>query len=139
MRTQKDKSAGAIVVNKQNQFLLLFQNQNEFWEFPKGEQEKGETEKQALCRELFEETGIKKFQYLPGFKQKSHYRFQLKGVLHQKEVIFYLIRTEDKVHLSDEHISYRWIPYSGAIKLLKHKNLRDLLKSAQQFLKLSAK
>jgi len=49
------------IVNKENQVLIVKRKQKEgdlFWQFPGGGVEDGETNEQAIIRELREETGI---------------------------------------------------------------------------------
>ena len=64
----KETSAGALIFrkNKENKFLLLEYNyKNKFWDFPKGNIEKCESETDTVKREVREETGIKKLIIVP--------------------------------------------------------------------------
>lgn len=137
MRIKKDRSVGAIVLNSQNKVLVLFQKKHRFWEFPKGGFEKGETEEGVLKRELAEETGIKNFELVQGFRTKTHYTFRLNNSQYKKEVVYYLIQSNDLVRISSEHLSFKWLSISEARKYLIHQNLRHLLVLAKKFLKLS--
>ncbi|MFH1565715.1 MAG: NUDIX domain-containing protein [bacterium] len=57
---KKPIRAGAILI-KNNKILLMhrFKNDEEYYVFPGGSVEKGETPKQAVVREILEETSIK--------------------------------------------------------------------------------
>ena len=54
------KGVGIVVVNNDGQFFLGKRVGAEAWQFPQGGIDEGETPEQALYRELYEETGIKK-------------------------------------------------------------------------------
>ena len=43
------------------------------WGFVKGHVEDNETEKETALRELKEETGLSKVEFIEGFKEKTHY------------------------------------------------------------------
>lgn len=121
------KSVGAIVLNKQNHTLLVFQEKNKYWEFPKGKIEEGEREIDTLKREIYEETGIARFQMFKNFRKTVYYDFQHEGRLIRREVVYFLIRTSDKVQISDEHAEYLWLPIKRAQQRLKHVNQVRLL------------
>lgn len=121
------KSVGAIVLNKQNHTLLVFQEKNKYWEFPKGKIEEGEREIDTLKREIYEETGITRFQMFKNFRKTVYYDFQHEGRLIRREVVYFLIRTSDKVKISDEHGEYLWLPIKRAQQRLKHVNQVRLL------------
>jgi len=132
-----EKSCGAIVFRRENGkiFYLLLQYEN-YWGFPKGLVEKGETEIETASREIEEETGIKDLKFLDGFREKISYFYRLKGKLIKKEVIFFLAETKTKgVKISFEHIGYKWLMFDEAVKTLTHKNSKELLKKADEFIK----
>lgn len=54
------KGVGVVVVNESGQFFLGKRIGAHAWQFPQGGIDEGETPEQALYRELYEETGIKK-------------------------------------------------------------------------------
>ncbi len=132
---KKQVSAGAIVLNKDQKVLIVFQNKNKYWEFPKGKQEKGETVWQTLKRELEEETGIKKFVRLKKFKAVVKYKFKFKKDFISKEVIYFLLQTKEEVKLSHEHKAFKWVTPRGAKRFFKHKNQKELVDKLIEYLK----
>lgn len=133
-----ERSSGAVIfsIDKDSgaEFLLLHHTSGH-WDFPKGNIESGEDEKQAARREILEETGIQDVNFLEGFREKIEYRYKRGEKLIHKEVIFYLLRTNTKkITLSNEHIAYVWNKYDNAVKQLTYKNTKNVLTEAKKFL-----
>ena len=138
-----EKSAGAVILRREGNkiyYLLLHYPSNakaprEYWDFPKGHIEKGEKEIDTVKREVFEETGLKDIKFVEGFKEWIKYFFKHKGKNVFKIVTFLLAEAEtEEVKISPEHIGYKWLPYKEALKQLKFKNAREILKKANDFL-----
>jgi len=134
----KEKSCGAIVFKRQKdssvKYLLLHYEAGH-WDFPKGHQEKKETEEQAAAREIKEETGIEGIEFVKGFREIIKYFYKRDGKTVYKEVAFFLAESAtEKVQLSFEHIGYAWLSYENAYKKLTFNNSRELLRKANQFL-----
>ena len=135
----EERSAGAIIfsINKRSteiEFLLLHYVSGH-WDFPKGNIESNEDELHTACREIREETGIEDIEFLNGFKKKIEYYYKRQQKLIQKEVTFYLARTNSrKVILSHEHMGYTWKKYDEAVNQLTYKNAKNLLIYAKRFL-----
>ncbi len=122
----------------QNLYLLLHyssQGQNkDYFDFPKGHIEEGETEEETARREIEEETGIEKLFFFPDFKEWIKYFFKKEGETVFKMVVFFLARCNSKeVTISEEHKGYRWATYKQAMKLLEFQNSREVLKKAHLF------
>ncbi|MDP6139318.1 MAG: NUDIX domain-containing protein [Candidatus Woesearchaeota archaeon] len=134
---KNERSAGAVVFIKEKEpiFLLLHYEEGH-WDFPKGHIEANETDTETVKREVKEETGIKDIEIIPKFKEKMQYYFKFKGELINKEVIFYLAKTQTKqIKLSFEHIGFKWLAYDKAIEKLTYKNAKEILIKANNFLK----
>jgi len=150
-----EKSAGAVVFRRELRgktnlprgknnkicYLLLHypgashRAKKDYWDFPKGHIEKGETELETVKREVKEETGLDDLKFVEGFKEWIKYFFKYRGENVFKIVIFYLAETKKKdVKISFEHIGYKWLPYEKALKLLAFKNAKKILKKANDFL-----
>lgn len=141
---KKIKSAGAVIFRKEKGkifFLLICYGTKEkfWWDFPRGQIEKGESEKETAKREIFEETGIKDLEFIRGFRKSYQYFYRdhtYKDELVFKENIIYLAQTKiKKIKLSFEHHDFVWLPYKEAVKKLTFKNSKEILKEANQYLK----
>ena len=134
-----EKSCGAVLFKRQRDGSLkyaLLHHEAGHWDFPKGHQEKNETEERASEREIREETGIDDIEIVNGFKEGVRYFFKKGEETVYKEVIFFLARTmTEKINLSSEHTGYAWVSYEHACKKLTYNTSKDLLKKADDFLK----
>jgi len=133
----KEKSCGAIVFKRQKdgiKYLLLHYGAGH-WDFPKGNQEKSETEEMTAAREIKEETGIENIEFVENFNETVKYFYKKGGETIYKEVIFFLAEThQEEIKLSSEHIGYAWLSYENAFKKLTFNNAKELLRNANQFL-----
>lgn len=131
---KREKSAGAIVFRKnvgKIEYLLLMRNPK-YWDLPKGNIEEGEKEEDTVKREVGEETGLKDIVIIPGFKEKEHYFYRLKGELISKDVIFFVAESKGgEVRISKEHENYGWFEFEEAMKKVKSK---ETLEKANKFL-----
>ena len=133
----REKSCGAVVFrkNQQPKYLLLHYEAGH-WDFVKGNVEVGEEEKHTVLRELREETGITKSSFIGDFREKISYFYRRKGKTVYKEVIFYLIQTnEDNVKISYEHVGYEWLEYDKAMQKLTFNTAKNVLRKTHEFLK----
>lgn len=135
----QEKSCGAVVFRQKDGMVkyLCLHYEAGHWDFPKGHQEKNETEERAAHREIKEETGIEDIELLEGFKETITYFYKKGEETVHKEVVFFLAQsaTED-ITLSNEHIGYAWLSYEHAEKKLTFNNSKELLKKADKFLKI---
>lgn len=125
MEIKKVAVAGAIIIRKnkrdEDELLLIRRSKTDnwslIWEFPRGKFKKGETLKQALTREVKEETGldvdiikfIDKYKYIAdnGNRISTQYNYLCK-----------LKNQSQEVKLSWEHDSFMWIRTVGEAELL---------------------
>lgn len=136
-KTFDEKSAGAVVYykNKDGQLKCLLLQKNNFWDFPKGNNEKNESEQKTAVREVKEETGIGKIVLDPKFKQKIEYKYKKEGRLIHKQVVYFLAKAKNnKVKISYEHQGFIWTTFDEAIKIATFENSKKLLKKAYTFL-----
>jgi 8-oxo-dGTP pyrophosphatase MutT (NUDIX family) len=132
-----EKSAGAVIFRRENgiKFLLLkYKFKSEYWDFPRGNIEKGERAEDTARREIEEETGIKDLRFLKNFEQRVKWFYRRNGNLVSKEVIYFLAETEqEKIELSEENVGYEWLSYEEALNRLKP-NSQKVLREAMKFL-----
>ncbi len=143
----KEKSAGAIIYRMENAvpLYLLLHYHSGHWEFAKGHIEEGESEEQAVLREIAEETGITDVQIIDGFKEYIKYSFRNNYALKKEDklkapwifklVVFYLVKTKtENIKISDEHIGFAWLPFDQALKKLTFKNAKNLIKKSNNII-----
>lgn len=143
----KEKSAGAVIFmrDKNETFYLLLDYTKKYSDFPKGHIEAGESEEATVIREVREETGISDLVIIKGFRESIKYFFKATYGLSEvekkkapwvfKSVVFYLAETRTKeVKISSEHIGYKWLNFNEASRMLKHKNAKEILAKAHNFL-----
>ncbi len=141
----REISSGIIIYKREKdrdgkidtKYLLLYHGRG-YWNFPKGKLEKGELSYQAAFREVVEETGIpsRALRLEKNFKVTDKYIYQWEGQKIFKIVIFFLAEaTKPEIKLSWEHEGYGWFLHNDAQKLLKHKNSKNMLKKAHEYLR----
>ena len=127
---QYDRSYGFIIFRctPKIEFLLL---RKEFWDFPKGHAEKGETPEVAALRELQEETGILHPKMVGDFRKEITFK-NPKGKA--RKIVLFLAETTEEPHVSLEHTAHAWESYEEALQLLEYPERREALKEAMEFL-----
>ncbi|MDP3778787.1 MAG: NUDIX domain-containing protein [bacterium] len=143
-----ERSAGAVIFRESSEgreYLLLHHQAIEnkrvvkavagHWSFPKGHVEKGETTEETVRREVKEETGITKLEFVPEFKETIRYFVNYNGEKRMKFVAFFLCRTvEKKVTVSFEHQGFAWLPYEEAYETVTYPSDKKVLKATEDFL-----
>jgi len=120
--------------NCEPEYLLLHYSAGH-WDFPKGNIEVGEKEKQTATREIQEETSITNVEFLDGFRMKIEYKYRHGRKRIHKEVVLYLARAHTrKVTLSHEHIGFAWKKFDEAMQQLTYMNAKNLLSAAKEHL-----
>jgi len=139
-----ERSAGAIIFRKTDNKILFLslrypaishRAKKEYWDFPKGHIEPGETEGKTVRREVEEETGITEFKFISKFRETIKYFFKWEGKTIFKTVAFYLLETKtEEVKISKEHLGYKWLSFEEALKQLTFDNAKEILRKANNFL-----
>lgn len=147
MKTIQDRSYGVVPLHQSDdgvRVLLVHQisyRGDDFWIFPKGHAEAGETNNETALRELEEETGIKNITLEPEKKFSVFYSFIHEGVKIDKTVEYYLgycVDTKTIITQPHEIKELRWCDFAAAYDLLTHQNSKDVLRSVEKFLRSSA-
>jgi len=135
----KEHSAGAVVYRIAEDgrylFLLLQPAPGKPWGFPKGKLNRGESEEEAACREIAEETGLRAIEFDPDFRSVIHYRYRRGRTLVDKEVTYFLARAlSTEIYLSWEHVAYRWATPRDSMELVVFENAREALRRVKTHL-----
>jgi 8-oxo-dGTP pyrophosphatase MutT (NUDIX family) len=129
-------SAGGVILGPENKLLLVNQHNNS-WSFPKGGVEAGETTLDAAKREVYEEAGITELEFLAELGSYERYSLGKDGTTEDvsyglRTRTFFLFRTEqspkpDNVETTD----VRWVSIDEAVALLTHPKDREFLESVR--------
>lgn len=120
-------------------FLLLYRR-GQYWNFPKGHFELGETSLDTALRETEEETGIKKedLHIVPGFRAYERFAFHRGNEKIFDTVILYLAETrKTQITIAPrEHNGFAWFIYRDALKVIggQYVGTKRVLKQAHDFI-----
>lgn len=90
--------------------LFLLHKKGEYWGFPKGHAESGESPFQAAVRELEEETGLQVVKLLTEDLLSEEYEFLRKGKLIHKQVTYFQAEVKGEVNCQTKEIlDSRWV------------------------------
>ncbi|MFH1284023.1 MAG: NUDIX domain-containing protein [Candidatus Peregrinibacteria bacterium] len=132
-----EKSCGIVVFRESGgvRMYLVLKYPGGHFDFPKGHVEADETEHETALRELAEETGITDVEFVEGFRKQISYIYNKKGKRSDKEVIFFLGKTQaQNVRLSHEHRDFVWLEYDMAFNKVTFDNAKNLLRAAEKLL-----
>jgi bis(5'-nucleosidyl)-tetraphosphatase len=100
--------------------LLLLHKNGDYWGFPKGRRNLGETNEETAIRELFEETNlaIESLVDYPPIEEK--FSFESDGVKTEKQVTYYPAFVKGEAHIENTHeiADIKWMPVSQAMDTL---------------------
>lgn len=132
------KSVGAVIIEKtKRKVLIVNQIKGDYWVFPKGRGQRGETEEQTLRREIFEEVGITDFTILPYFRESMRYIFvTTKKTKIRREIVYYIIQVKSHGFQvgKDEIKEGKWCSFNEAMQYLKYPGQHELLAKVKSYL-----
>lgn len=127
-----EKSCGAIVLDGGK--ILVIQQAEGHWGFPKGHVEEGETEVQTAIREIKEETNYdveinEDYRYVETYSPKE-------GI--EKDVVFFVAKkvAGDMRPQEEEVQNILWLTYEETLERLTYDNSKEILKRAWKDLKM---
>lgn len=123
-----EKSCGAVIFNEDK--ILIIQQVEGHWGFPKGHVEEGETEVETAIREIKEETNIdveieEKFRYVERYSPKEDV---------EKDVVFFVARKiGGEISAQEEEVqNIKWVSCSEAMEMLTFESSKNVLKSVMR-------
>lgn len=125
-------SAGAIVyrITDESPEILLLENKGEHFEFAKGHLEKGEDLYECAKREVIEETGISTVELIDGFHEYFTVKKEYLRDTSFKTIHLFLVKTDEEVKISSEHLSCKWVSVEEALKELDKEYEKHVLEKA---------
>lgn len=121
-----EKACGTIVIND-NKVLVIQQKQG-FWGFPKGHMEQGENEIQTAIRETKEETNL---DVIIEDKTRFCLTYFIEDKNIHKEVVYFVAKVDGKVDIKpqiEEINGIVWIDIVKVEDILTFDNLKELWK-----------
>ncbi len=120
----KTYSAGGVVINKEGKVLIVNQR-GKSWSLPKGHIKKNENKLHTAKREIHEETGINKLEFIKelGSYERKALKSELKDDPNEiKHMTFFLFKTsQEKLHSHDiDNPKALWIEKNKVVKILTH-------------------
>ncbi len=135
---REQHSAGFIIFREcagRREYLVM--RDRDYWSFPKGHLEAGESELDAAHREVREEVGLTGAWPVPGFRRELRYRLGETGV--EKRAVYFAARCPDDPVLEPAEVSdLQWLDLGAALPLLGFEATRQLLRDADAFLEARA-
>lgn len=121
---KKEKSCGCIIIESGK--VLLIQQMEGHWGFPKGHVEIGETEIETAIREIKEETNL-------DVEINANKRYTMEYVTDKgtyKQVVLFIAKkiSGNEKYQESEIKSMKWMTFEDAIKTITYDNTRELFK-----------
>jgi 8-oxo-(d)GTP phosphatase len=119
------RAAGAVLV-RDGMVAVVHRPKYDDWTLPKGKHQPGESDPDAACREVLEETGF--HGAIAGDLGTVEYEVVRGGRTLPKTVRYYVMHAIAGVfEAGDEVDELRWLPPDRAMELLTHARDRDVL------------
>ena len=125
MALKKEKSCGCIII-RGDQVLLVYEKRRDFWDFPKGHVEPGETEIDTARREVREEVGM---EVEIDDTRRYTLGYIIRNEIDKTVVLFPAAPASDSITMQESEIEHaRWCGYEEAQALLTFPEWKDVLR-----------
>lgn len=131
---KKEISCGCVVFDKEthSKVLIVFEKGRNFWGFPKGHIEEGETEIETALREVKEEVNLD----VKILDEK--YRYVVNYIIEDKQIdktsVFYIAEpVDDGMNLNNQEAEIedsKWVTVEDAFNILTFENTKEVLEKA---------
>ena len=127
-----ERSCGAVLFTVRDGVPLYVLVQENYYGFPKGHMEAGETERKTAIREIREETGVDAT-IIGDFRKVDHYLLKYKQDT-EKTVVYFLAYFENQeIRFQKEELKGAvLVPFEEAIRLVTHVRLKRVLREANR-------
>lgn len=136
---KKETACGCVIFDKKtrNKVLLILQKSGNFWGFPKGHVEDGESEIETALREVKEEIGITVKILDEKYRYETNYIIESRQI--DKTSIFYLAEpiddTVELVNQEAEVLDSKWFSVDEAYDMIPFDDTISVLKKAYEDIK----
>ena len=125
MKLKKEKSCGCIIIKNENVLLVYEKNRN-FWGFPKGHMEKGETEIETALREVKEEIGI---DVEIDVQKRYTLNYNIKNEIDKTTVLYIAKPKSEEIVIQDDEIEkIKWCSFDNALDTLTFENWKEMFR-----------
>lgn len=129
MKSKPSKSAGGVVLNPKGEVLVVQQSGNQgwlSWSLPKGHVEPGEDLIEAAKREIYEESGVTKLNFIKTLGSYKRYTCGKDGLDDRSEykTIYLYLFVTDQIDLKPKdpfNPEARWVDKRKVAALLTHR------------------
>ena len=132
MELKKEKSCGCVIVQNDKVLLILQQN-DAYWGFPKGHVENGETEIQTAKREVKEEVGLD-----VKIDENKRYvtNYLVRDEIDKTSVFYIATPIGGKIQKQDSEVKeVKWCTFEEALELITFDNLKEVLRKVMEDIK----
>ena len=122
MNLKKEKACGCIIIEDEK--VLLVEQHQGFWGFPKGHMEIGETEVETAIREVKEETNI---DVIPDENKRYEQEYIVNNDILKQVVFFIAKKTTSVLKAQESEIkNIKWFTFKEAINTITFDNTKEL-------------
>jgi len=132
MSLRKEKSCGCIII-KNGKVLLVYEKNRNFWGFPKGHVENGETEIETALREVKEEVGL---DVDIDVEKRYTLNYIIRDEIDKTTVLYIAKPKNEKLVVQESEIeNVKWCDFEEALNTLTFENWKELFREVINDLK----
>ena len=132
MNLKKEKSCGCIII-KNGKVLLVYEKNRNFWGFPKGHVENGETEIETALREVKEEVGL---DVDIDVEKRYTLNYIIRNEIDKTTVLYIAKPKNEKLVVQENEIeNVKWCDFKEALNTLTFDNWKELFREVINDLK----
>lgn len=132
MDLKKEKSCGCIII-KNGKVLLVYEKNRNFWGFPKGHVENGETEIETALREVKEEVGL---DVDIDVEKRYTLNYIIRNEIDKTTVLYIAKPKNEKLVVQENEIeNVKWCDFKEALNTLTFDNWKELFREVINDLK----